>query len=499
MKIVKASQLAAVEKKAIELGSSAREFMQQAGYEAFQKIYRLIKHLKPDQILILCGKGNNGGDGFVIGSHLLDAGFNVTAVLPEERENCSPLAQEMAQIFAAKGGKLTAQFPPSKKYLLIVDAIFGSGFKGDVKAPYFELIASANEAKAVKVSVDIASGLSGDDGSVANIAFQADITITLGLAKVGHFLNSGPKYSGRLKIVDFGLPKKYISELDSNFSLLTQAAVKTFLPKIAYNRHKYQAGTIFAVAGSTEMSGAAILSSYAALKAGSGLVKLFYPKNSRAEFVNCPVEIIKQGFNFSEASCLAQKLNEAKAVFIGPGMGRTEEVEKFLNKLIPLVEPPLVLDADALFFLAKKSFKAPRDTVITPHLGEMKRLLNITEKVAIDMTFLQKCQNFAHEHSLNLVLKGCPTFIFGANCEKISVCHRGDPGMATAGAGDVLTGIISSLLSQGLQPIKAAKLGAYLHGIAGEIAAQRKTAFAMTASDLIENIYKAYTKFISLK
>jgi NAD(P)H-hydrate epimerase len=239
------------------------------------------------------------------------------------------------------------------------------------------------------------------------------------------------------------------------------------------------------------MPGAALLSSLASLKAGSGMVRLLYPEGMEAELAASPYELIKIPFSYDQPDSVVETMQKAGATFVGPGLGRTESVGSLLSKIVPQLKKPCVLDADALWFYAEKSFELPPQSVMTPHHGEMQRLLHSDIPLILNKTTLTTCQEFAEQHQTTLILKGAPTFIFHPG-EEIWVNPTGDPGMATAGSGDVLTGLVASLLSQGLACREAAALGVYLHGIAGEFAAQEHTSRSMIASDLITQFASVY-------
>ncbi len=238
------------------------------------------------------------------------------------------------------------------------------------------------------------------------------------------------------------------------------------------------------LAGSKGYSGAAILSSWAALKSGAGIVRLLHDEKITEELLGSPYELIKTAYNPENIDSILNYLNTASAVFIGPGLVRTDEVRELLKKILPRITKPCVLDADALFHLSKESILLPQQCILTPHTGVMARLLGIDEAPPISYEYLQKCLRYAIDLNVTLVLKGGPTFVMQPG-ELIHVCAKGDPGMATAGAGDVLTGVITGLLAQGISTYDAACLGTFIHGLAGEHAADDNTPYCMTASDIV--------------
>lgn len=390
-----------------------------------------------------------------------------------------------------EGGRLAEtllEFPSSG---IIVDGLFGTGFHGVADEPYAAIIALANHSELPIIAIDIPSGLNGETGIAEGEAIVATETAFLGLPKTGFFLNDGWNHVGKLRYIDFGLPQQYIEECNTNFLMLSHDLLKPIMPTIKRNRNKYEAGYVVGLAGSPSMPGAAMLSSLASLRGGAGIVKLLHPAGMEAELSTSPYELIRVPYNHKDVNAIVDLMNKASATFVGPGMGQTPETKKLLLTVLPRLEKPCVIDADALNILAQEKAPIPKHAVLTPHHGEMMRLLHTTEKLRLDIPTLEICRAFAEEHEITLVLKGGPTFIFHPGSPYI-VNPTGDPGMATAGSGDVLTGLIASLLAQGLPPKDAAALGVFLHGIAGEIACEDTSSHCMIASDIIFRFPEAF-------
>lgn len=500
MKAVSAKTMAALEDQAYQQECSDCEFMEQAGEGVAERAAEfLLRHQLPKKIILLCGKGNNGGDAFVAGCHLLDWSFQVDAIQLDPLEKCSPLCKHNRKRFINKRGKvfssLSADF---KTYSVILDGLFGTGFKGQVKEPYASLIDAANQSQVPILAVDIPSGLDGTTGQTQGSVIQATETIFLGLPKTGFFLQDGWNIVGKLFHADFGLPYELIEKAQADFLVLTLSEMVHLIPPIKRNRHKYQAGYVIGLAGSPGMPGAALLASLAALRGGSGMVRLLHPEGMQAELSASPYELIKLPYQWDETDKVLETLQKPGATFIGPGLGRTEETRTLLKAIMPHLEKPCVIDADALILYAEGAFTLPKQAVLTPHTGEMQHLLHHEEPLMINKETLQVCQRYADENHITLVLKGAPTFIFHPG-EPILVNPTGDPGMATAGSGDVLTGFIASLLSQGLSCRNAAALGVYLHGLAGEFAAQVRSSYSVIASDLIFHLSDAYLTCLNYK
>lgn len=491
MKVVTPDQMAQIEKEAYQEGSSEQEFMEEAGtgvgleVHEFAEIYNFDRH-----VILLCGKGNNAGDAYVAGISLLRLDYFVHAYQVVPLKNCSPLCQQQAEKFSQFGGKLTEVSYPDEVIFptdgVIIDGLFGTGFRGNVEEPFTTVIKKANLSGLPIISIDIPSGLDGETGLVATSAIEATETLFLGLPKLGFFLNQGWNHVGKLQYVDFGLPQELEDDTHSELIMSTADALVGYLPKMVRNRNKYEAGYVVGLAGSPGMPGAAILSSISALRGGAGIVRLLHPDGMQAELSAAPFELIRTSYGPHSGDDVVAHINRAGAAFIGPGLGKSPQTKALLRAVLPKIQVPCVLDADALNIISEEPIPLPEQVIITPHLGEMGRLLHLPNKQPINAEFLRVCQNYAEEMKVTLVLKGGPTFIFQTN-EPIHVNPTGDPGMATAGTGDLLTGLIASLIAQGLSLHQAAILGVYIHGIAGEQAAQEHTPYCMVASDLLEN------------
>jgi NAD(P)H-hydrate epimerase len=393
-----------------------------------------------------------------------------------------------------EGGKQAETLENFPANGVIVDGLFGTGFRGAVSDPYLSLIALANHSGLPIISVDIPSGLNGETGRVETEAIIATETAFLGLPKAGFFLNDGWDHTGKLRQVDFGLDREYADPVQTDIIMLTEEILKPLMPQIRRSRHKYEAGYVVGVAGSPDMPGAAILASTAALRSGAGIVRLFHPEGMREQLAACPYELIHTPFARGDISAILHEGERAAAFFVGPGLGRTPETTALLRDLLPKIDKPCVIDADALFVLAEEKIPLPKQTVLTPHHGEMMRLLKIKDKPQLNLDFLKVCKEYATSMNITLVLKGAPTFILSAGYP-YTVNPTGDPGMATAGSGDVLTGLIAGLLAQGMSLQDASALGVYLHGLAGEHAAADLTSYGVCASDIIYRFPEAF-KFL---
>lgn len=497
MKVVTPEVMGSLEQEAYKEGASEQDFMEEAGSGVGLVVHEFADRFGLEhQVVLLCGKGNNAGDAYVAGIHLLHLDYHVHAYQLFPLSECSKLCQERAARFVNEGGLLTeVGYDDEIPYPLdgiIIDGIFGTGFKGSIEGPMKKRIEAANHSGLPIIAVDIPSGLSGETGKVSDISIQAAETAFLGLPKVGFFLNDGWEAVGKLRYVDFGLSEDYIEEAPSEFEMLSPIMMLPLLPPVKRTRNKYEAGYVIGIAGSPGMSGSAILASTSALRAGAGIVRFFYPDGMQQEIAAAPYELIKTPYTFPKIDELLSELERAKSIFIGPGIGKTAKARALIEKLTPQIKIPTVFDADALNLYAEEPFELPKQTIFTPHTGEMHRLLHLKRHLPVNAEFLERCQKYVEQKQITLVLKGGPTFIFKPSTP-IHVCPLGDPGMATAGTGDILTGLIAALLAQGLKPHDAACLGVYIHGVAGEQAALEFTSYCMIASDLFDFFPTAFS------
>lgn len=493
MKIFTAQQMREVEAQAYQEGASEEIFMEQAGAGIAHVVEQYLqKNHLPKKILLLCAKGNNSGDAYVAGRYLLEAGCSVQALQSVPIDSCSPLCIKNHQRFLQAGGKsmhLLANFPDEG---IILDGLFGTGFKGALQEPFAGIVRAANASQLPILAIDIPSGLNGDTGKVQGDVIKAKETIFLGAPKKGFFLNDGWNYVGNLHYVDFGLPQKFIDNAKAEMVMLTKELLQPLLPPVKRDWHKYERGYVTGLAGSPDMPGAAILSSWAALAAGAGIVRLIHQPGMNAELAAAPLELVRQTYSADDLEPVMESMNKSSASFIGPGMGRTDEAFSILKFVLTHITKPCVIDADALTMLSEKEIPLPKNAILTPHHGEMLRLLGEPPKQQFTTEqLLERAQKFVEAKQTTLVLKGAPTFILQAGLP-IYVNPRGDPGMATAGSGDVLTGIIAALAAHHLTPHQAALLGVYMHALAGEYAAAAKTSNCMIASDIIEHLPDAY-------
>ncbi len=432
----------------------------EAAYDCYKK-----------RILIVCGVGNNGGDGLAMARLLFLKGYQVTILFPGNREKCSTEAARQLSIAESYGVSIVTDFP-DEEYDIIVDALFGIGLSRPIGGVYFDVIACMNERSGYKVAVDIASGIHADDASVMGIAFRADLTVTFGFAKIGQLLFPGASYTGKLIVADIGIDAYSLPKNETFVKRLTVSDV-SLLPMRKSNSNKGSYGKVLIFAGSKNMAGAAYFSAKAAYRMGSGLVKIVTDAANRVILQTLlPEAILSVYEDDTDMDAFVQKeLSWADAVVLGPGISTSAQAATMVQAVLANTQVPCVVDADAINLLAMhkewlRTSKAP--LILTPHMGEMSRFLD----VAIDeikKAPISYALETAGEYRLCVILKDARSIIATPEGEAW-INTSGNNGMATAGSGDVLTGIIGSLLGQGVAVNEAAPLGAYLHGLAGDYA-----------------------------
>ncbi len=472
----------------------------------------LIVHDQKQHWLILVGKGNNGGDGLVAARYLQDAGIKVTLLYaqdPAEMIGDAAIQRDATRqsgIDVAIWNKDWEEESNWHSYTGIVDALLGTGSKGEPRAPYDAMITAANRSGKPIIAADIPSGLHADTGEVAETCIQASVTVSLAFLKRGLVQYPGAGVAGDVVVRQIGIPRFTAQTLGVDTHLVTNEVLEHVLEvdperARAVDGHKGTYGHVLIVGGSMNMSGAGLLASRAALRIGSGLVTWALPQallphiaGHVPELMLAPaVEGVDGKWERSSTDAILPLAEKCDVLAIGPGLGRFEQDGEWLQTLWEKTDQPLVLDADGLNIIAEadglSSWQSrSADTVLTPHPGEMGRLAGIsTPEVQRDRIGIAR--DFAIKHGITLVLKGARTVIASAD-GRVYVNTTGHPGMATGGSGDALTGIIAGLLAQGLSGIQAATFGVHLHGHAGEVAANQRTGnpASLLAGDLIESL-----------
>ena len=480
--------------------------MKNAGFCVSAQARILLQKIPNPEILIICGKGNNGGDGFSAASILDDNNYNVKvhSIIPENK-----ISGEGLEYFLEcknKGVRISfglvlenIRYPD-----LIIDGLFGTGFRKGMSSEIFSLIQWINQSDSQILAIDIPSGLNGDTGEIESVAVKADMTITFGHPKLGMVLRKGPEYCGQIIEDDIGFPE--ISEVELggiDWRRFSENTCKELLKKPKIDNHKYTSGKVLVIAGSRGMTGAALLSTNAALRSGVGLTLTTHPSSLNYIYETNITEGMTFGlpdkdqgfFNISHFDLIMEKVQWADSVLIGPGLGRNKSTQTLIKKLVKSIEKPLVLDADGLFPYAgalNELSNKGSPLIITPHFGELSHLINIEVETIISdfpkvIEYILK--NFDH----TLLIKQVPVCTIKNNKAVINV--SGNPGLATAGTGDILSGIIAGFLAQGLNGFNSASLGAFIHGKASDELISSKGFRGQIASDLLEALPSVISKY----
>ncbi len=512
MKLVTSEQMRQIDRETIDgHGIPGPDLMENAGRGIAE---RIAAHVMPDvgsaSVAVFCGKGNNGGDGYVVARYLSQMGADVIIYYlgpPDKLSDDARLNFTRAEQMGLRLIEVTAisDLPESLDAEYIIEGIFGTGFSGAPRGLAGELIDYINDRHGCTViAIDMPSGLNADTGGHEGAVIQADHTFTLALPKYGLYISPGRELAGEIQVVPIGIPPEVIDKFELPVDLTTVPMVATRLPKRPTDGHKGTFGKLLVVAGSTGMTGAAVLVSRSAYRSGCGLVKVACPltvlpiiAGGVIEATSHPLpEVAKKGALAVRALGGIRALAKDQDVLaIGPGIGRHRETFELMRRLIPHLDRPAVVDADALNafegaidLIAKRENDNP--LVLTPHPGEFKRLAG--ESVPADIhDRISLARRVAAQWRCVLVLKGSPTLV----ADPGGACYlnpTGNDGMGCGGTGDVLTGAIGSLLAQGMSAIDAAVCGVYVHGMAGDFAAADLGRRSMTAPDMLEYLPEAF-------
>jgi NAD(P)H-hydrate epimerase len=512
MKVVAADTMAEIDSRTIaEYGIAGLQLMEHAGSSCVDEIVACFPGA--GRCVVLAGKGNNGGDGYVIARLLNLKGWYVKVICLAERDQISgDAALNLKRLSGSVTYFCTDEDTLANLYRdeimhadILVDALLGTGLNSTVSGIYHNAIELMNVSGLPIVAVDIPSGIHGTTGRVQGTAVKADCTVTFALAKLGHVLYPGAEYSGRLVIADIGIPLRITADAPGCI-FLTEEEVRPMVRHRSRGAHKGTFGHCLIVAGSPGKTGAAVLSTNSAVRAGSGLVSVAVAAAIHTVLEIKTTEAMTVAIPDGGSGCLTsgavpslEKLLVGKdAVALGPGIGRHPETASLVHLLVESVSLPLVVDADGLNALAEDISVLPRKKsplmVLTPHPGEMTRLTGLSI-ADIEADRISVARKFAGDNGVFLILKGARTVI-ASPTGRVAINGSGNPGMASGGMGDVLTGIIVSLLGQGYSGWDACCLGVYLHGYAADMVADEKGEIGITASDVLEMLPYAYTKLL---
>lgn len=512
MRVVSAQQMREIEKRAIEdYGIPSLLLMENAALAVVQEIRQtLLEHNTKGirKIIVLVGKGNNGGDGLAVARHLLISGLDVTVLIFAQLEEFRGDAALNLRLYQNAGGKLfiiegEKQLRLARLALnqaeIIVDAIYGTGFRGALPSLIEEYVEEANRTQACVISIDIPSGVEADTGKVYRKAICAQTTVTFGLPKLGHFLARGPEYAGRVIVDPISIPDQYLEQEDVSNFILTDEIIRPLLPVRQLQGHKGTHGRGVLVAGSPGMTGAAILAGKAALRSGIGLLQIVTSRGAAA-FVDMGLTEATVWPAEGEATMdgqawpvIQERGQTAQALAIGPGLGQNPDFIPVLEEVLRTLALPVILDADALNLIAREpgilGWRQGRGPLImTPHPGEMAKLCGCSIQEIQDNR-LEVARMKAVEWETILVLKGAVTVIASPD-GRVFLNPTGNPGLGVGGTGDVLTGSILAWLAQGVAPLEAACLGVYLHGKAADELARELGWSGFTATEVADQLPK---------
>jgi NAD(P)H-hydrate epimerase len=509
MKLVTAEQMRAIDNRAInDVKIPSLELMENAGRGIFRYIREnLLLAFEHPRIAVVCGRGNNGGDGFVIGRYLIEDGREVDFFLAGNDDKLSDDCRVNYDKIR-RAGKTVAliadesQLPDLSTYDVIIDAIFGTGFSGAPQGIAEAVIRKIALAGKMVVAVDAPSGLDVSTGQVEGAVVKADYTLSLALPKPGLFVSPGRELAGTVAVIPIGIPEDVIASFNIQSNLITGDMVAFLLPTPPADAHKGDFGKIFIVAGSPGLTGAATMAGLAAARSGSGLVTVGVPASLNpimevklTEVMTAPLPELKHRavLALRARGEIRRFFADRDAAAIGPGLGRHHETGELVRRLIADLEIPAVIDADGLYPLSGDDSPLLSDhgpLVLTPHPGEFARLTGILPDDNPINNF-ELIRDHARKYQSVIVLKGSPTLVASPEGE-IFLNPTGNWGMATGGSGDVLTGIIVALLGQSLSPLEASICGVFLHGLAGDLAVENIYPRSLIAGDLIDYLSPAF-------
>ena len=508
MKVLTSAQMKEIDRKTIEeIGIPGPVLMENAGAEVVRALIEIFPRPAAERIVVVAGKGNNGGDGLVVARRLLNMGASPTVLLLARVEDLQGDAALNARIGRGIGLDIISVTIPADwrkhkgalgRATVVVDAIFGTGLAKPAEGLYAKAIEDINAAPGFKISVDIPSGLSSDSFRIIGPAVKADLTVTLAAAKIGHVFPPAESCAGVLRVADIGVPAALFQDPGLKMELVEKKDVRPFFKKRVRDTHKGTYGHLLCVGGSWGKTGAAALAGRAALKLGAGLVTVATAESclplvarSMMELMTEPLpETAEKTISAEAVGRVLELLQGKDGLLLGPGLSTHPSTAEFVRGLLPRVKVPVLVDADGLNILASdasvlKGLKA--GVVLTPHPGEFARLAGVPVSEVLDQR-LELVPALARDLGAYIVLKGYRTLTVAPD-GRMRVNPTGNPGMASGGSGDVLSGMIASLFVQDKSDLLgAAAAGVYLHGLAGDLAADRLGEKYLTARDLIRSI-----------
>lgn len=493
---LKAGEMKAYDRETIEkIGIPSLVLMERAALATVEELEKY--HELKGNVLVVAGSGNNGGDGFAIGRMLAVRGISVTFLLVGDRDKVTAETDTQIRIIENLGFSIQSK-PEKKEYDIIIDALFGIGLGREVEGKYRELIEMMNQMKqrgAYVCSVDIPSGICADTGKVLGCAVKSDLTVSYGFAKRGHLLYPGKSHTGMLKVRDIGIPQSLVLNNEPAAFYYESREFQELLPRRQANGNKGTFGKVLLFAGSYDMCGACLVCGESILRTGAGMVKILSPVCNREIIQKALPEAMLQSYdNEINKDVILNALKWADVLVAGPGIGKSKEALQMLRLCLENSQIPTVLDADALNLLSTDSGlkelireRGKNQMILTPHPGELVRLLqknmedyhNSREELIDELIDQYEC---------TVVAKDAVTLVAGAQRRQLYMNTSGNDGMATAGSGDALAGMIGGLLAQGMGSFDAATLGVFLHGMAGDAAARAHSRYGVMATDIVKEI-----------
>ena len=511
MKLADAKTIQAIDRKSLkDYGVKGLQLMENAGRGVADIILRELQscHKGRGRVAIIAGKGNNGGDGFVAARHLKNRGVNVTVlsfsrideIKGDAGVNAASWKRMGGDIFLISAGAalndIESMFSHSS---IIVDAIFGTGLSSEIRGPYAEVIELVNGLDKKVIAVDIPSGVDASTGAILGTAIRADITATMAMPKIGLYTYPGRDYSGHIEVVDIGAPRSLLDDRSIRWNLTCGVDIKRTLRPRSANTHKGSYGHVLVLAGSPGKTGAALMTAMGAMRMGAGLATIGVPQGLLPSMEAKTIEAMTLGLpqtpqmtlGLSSYDAVRKSMAGKSALVVGPGLGVSDDLAGLIRKIIKEADYPIVIDADGLNNMAGR-MEVLRDTaariVLTPHPGEMARLMDMTT-AQVQSDRLNVAEALAGKTKATVVLKGAGTVI-AAPGGVIHINPTGNPGLSTAGTGDVLSGMIGAFLAQGYDTLPAAVAAVYIHGAAGDEAARESGGMGMIATDLLPFIPK---------
>jgi NAD(P)H-hydrate epimerase len=504
MRIVTASEIREMDRLTIEkIGLPGILLMENAARGAVRMFFEHFSPAPGSQVAVICGKGNNGGDGFAVARRLMQAGLRPAIILLAPSSQVKGDALANLDIIKRMGGIEVAEAPTASQFAgfrphiercaYIIDAIFGTGLNSEVEGVGREAIEAINSSGKPVMSIDIPSGLNSDNGLIMGVAVRADLTVTFQFPKLGQVIFPGAGMVGRLVCVDIGIPDAAAGMVESRHFTTEPDDFRNLLYEIKRDSHKGDRGHLLVLAGSTGKTGAAAMTALSALRAGAGLVTVGIPASLNnimevklTEAMTAPLPETAEGTLSIKAKDEIWRLMKGKtAVAIGPGLSVNPETTALVREIAAGCDLPMVIDADGLNALADEPGvleKLDTGKILTPHPGEMGRLTGMKgSDIQLDRT--GTASRFAERYKCCLVLKGARTLIAGST-DRTYINPTGNPALSSGGSGDVLTGIISGLLTRGMPVVNAATAGVYLHGLAGDLLAEKMGETGVLAGDL---------------